>query len=141
VESLAAVEERLSDIHAAWDAGDSYCFGVHSRANEQLVGHVTISRPEASGEVWSIAFMFDSGERSQGFATEAARELLDLGFGRLGAKRIWAGASPSNQASMRVIEKLGMRHFRSNPKAYTMRGRWVETHDFELHRVDWKGAP
>ena len=140
VESLAETEARLSDIQAAWDSGDSYCFGVHTRDSSELIGHATISRSDASGEAWSIAFMIDSNVRGRGFAAEAAHALLDLGFARLGAKRIWAGASPSNDASLRVIEKLGMRHFRSNPNAYKIGGLSIATEDFEIESSEWKNA-
>ena len=44
-----------------------------------------------------------------GLATEAAAACLHFGFGALGLPRIVAGVDPSNQASSRVLEKLGMR--------------------------------
>jgi RimJ/RimL family protein N-acetyltransferase len=43
----------------------------------------------------------------QGFATEAARAVIDHAFGRLGHERLEAGARVSNPASRRVLEKCG----------------------------------
>jgi RimJ/RimL family protein N-acetyltransferase len=43
----------------------------------------------------------------QGFATEAARALVDHAFGALGYEALQAGARVSNPASRRVLEKCG----------------------------------
>ena len=45
-----------------------------------------------------------------GYAYEAARAAIDDGFGRLGLGEIVAFTVPANQASRRVMEKLGMTH-------------------------------
>jgi RimJ/RimL family protein N-acetyltransferase len=43
----------------------------------------------------------------QGYATEAARALIDYGFGELGYEVLHSGARVSNPASRRVLEKCG----------------------------------
>jgi RimJ/RimL family protein N-acetyltransferase len=43
----------------------------------------------------------------QGFATEAARAVIDHAFGTLGHEELEAGARVSNPASRRVLEKCG----------------------------------
>jgi RimJ/RimL family protein N-acetyltransferase len=43
----------------------------------------------------------------QGYATEAARALIDHAFGELGYEALQAGARVSNPASRRVLEKCG----------------------------------
>jgi len=45
----------------------------------------------------------------RGFATEAGRAVLDFGFGTLGLNRVEAHCFAGNAASVRVLEKLGMR--------------------------------
>jgi RimJ/RimL family protein N-acetyltransferase len=45
----------------------------------------------------------------QGVATEAARAVLDYGFGTLGLEVIVAVTHPDNHASQRVLGKLGFR--------------------------------
>jgi RimJ/RimL family protein N-acetyltransferase len=46
----------------------------------------------------------------QGLATEAARAALRDGFARVGLARIVAIAQPANTASVRIMQKLGMRY-------------------------------
>jgi ribosomal-protein-alanine N-acetyltransferase len=57
-----------------------------------------------------IGYIFGRASWGRGIATEAARACLWYGFERLGYEEIGAGAKRENVASLRVIEKLGMRH-------------------------------
>jgi len=44
----------------------------------------------------------------QGYATEAAAELVRYGFEQAGLRRIFAECHPDNLASARVLEKIGL---------------------------------
>lgn len=57
------------------------------------------------GLFWAIG----SRHRRQGYATEAARALIDHGFGELNLKRIVATTGYDNRASEAVMRRLGMR--------------------------------
>ena len=48
----------------------------------------------------------------QGYATEAAQASVDLGFQRFGLDAIIGRASRGNAASVRVLEKVGMRFWK-----------------------------
>lgn len=54
---------------------------------------------------WAISDLY----RSNGYATEAARGLIEYGFCELHLPRILAFTTRNNVASIRVMEKLGMR--------------------------------
>ena len=56
-----------------------------------------------------IGFAFLPAHRGQGFAVETARATLAYARDTLGLDRIVAIVSPKNAASIRVLEKLGMR--------------------------------
>lgn len=55
---------------------------------------------------WRLAAEF----WNQGYATEAARAVLEFGFRDLRLSEIVSFTVPANQRSRRVMEKLGMRH-------------------------------
>ena len=55
-----------------------------------------------------VAYQFARAAWGKGYATEAARALLDHGFGALGLTRVIGITSPQNLASRRVLEKIGM---------------------------------
>jgi len=63
----------------------------------------------------------------QGYATEAARAMLDFGFDSLRLHRIWARCLAENAASQRVLEKLGMRLEGRLRQDEYFKGRWWDT--------------
>jgi RimJ/RimL family protein N-acetyltransferase len=66
-----------------------------------VVGRCSLEEPELAYELLPRA-------RGQGYATEAARALLDAAFGT-GRHRIWSTIGAQNARSLRVAEKLGFR--------------------------------
>jgi len=59
------------------------------------------------GEEPEIGYWLGVAFWGQGYATEAARALIDHAFGDLGYDRLAGGARVSNPASRRVLEKCG----------------------------------
>ena len=55
-----------------------------------------------------LGYAFLPAHAGQGYASEAGAAALAFGFGDRGLPRILAIVRPGNQASMRVLEKLGM---------------------------------
>ncbi len=70
----------------------------------------------------------------RGFATEAALRLRDHGFGEVGLEEIVAVTDPGNEASKRVLAKIGM-SFQGLRRAYGVEG----LHFFRLRRGEWQG--
>lgn len=64
----------------------------------------TLLRPEV-GLYWAV----DPQHRGNGYATEAARALVDWAFGHLELARIVAMTTHDNAASQAVMRRLGMR--------------------------------
>jgi len=64
---------------------------------------------EAENTQAALGWCLDPAHAGCGYATEAAAELLRLCFEELGLRRVVAGAFADNVASIRVMEKIGMR--------------------------------
>ena len=78
-------------------------------ASGRLVGHLGLRQlPELDGET-EILYLLDSAVWGRGYATEGAAAARDYAFGPLGLARLIALALPENAASLRVMEKIGMR--------------------------------
>ena len=56
-----------------------------------------------------IGYIVDPRCSGRGVATRVARGLLAAAFDHLGLRRVTAGANADNHASVRVLEKVGMR--------------------------------
>lgn len=89
--------------------------------------------------VAEIGWVLNPAYGGQGFVTEAARAVIDLGFGRFGLHRIFAQLDARNTSSARLCERLGMTkeaHFRQD---YWSKGEWTDSMHYGLLRSDWAG--
>jgi len=66
-------------------------------------------KDQAADTLGEIGWCVDPTYAGRGFATEAAAELLRICFDELGLRRVVAAAFAENAASVRVMEKIGMR--------------------------------
>jgi RimJ/RimL family protein N-acetyltransferase len=88
-------------------------------AAEAIVGDLFVSvetpyaqvevRDRAEDTMAAIGWLVDPAYAGQGIATEAAAALLGICFDGFGVRRVVAGAFADNAASLRVMDKLGMR--------------------------------
>ena len=74
----------------------------------------------------------------QGFATEAAREMLRYGFEELKLHRIFASHFKNNPKSGRVLKKLGMRHEGCQRQHVHKFGQFLDLELYGLLRQEWK---
>ena len=56
-----------------------------------------------------LGYIFDPAYGGHGYATEAVSAVLARAFDELGVRRVTAGCFADNTASVRVLEKVGMR--------------------------------
>lgn len=74
----------------------------------EFIGWITLMPVGLKGPEIEIGWRFVRGIWSCGYATEAARPILDYALGTLGLLEVVADILPANAASIRVAEKLGM---------------------------------
>ena len=99
------VVERMK---SSYPDGFGYWSVIHTESN-QLLGWVLLLPYIAVKNEIEIGWRFVRKNWRQGFATEAATEVLRHAFLGLGLGLIVADINPLNLASMRVAEKLGLK--------------------------------
>jgi [ribosomal protein S5]-alanine N-acetyltransferase len=98
---------------------------------------LVIPRGAEDGEMW---YLVNPDHWGNGIATEAAKQLLDFGFGELGLHRIWASSLPENPASTRVLEKLRMRNEGLLVKNLRIHGAWKSSFLYAMLAEEWRGT-
>ena len=103
---------KLTRDERHWDVHGFGRFAVADIVTGGLVGRVGVMRqpdwpetPEKDEIGWTIA----AGRWGEGLATEAAAAAIADAFGRVGLQRIISWTTPDNRASLRVMEKCGLR--------------------------------
>lgn len=75
-----------------------------------------------------------------GYATEAARALVALGFDTMGVHRVHATCDVDNIASARVLEKLGMHREGLLRENVRLRTGWRDSYLYAIVESDWQAA-
>ena len=95
-----------------WDERGYGWLSVTSRESGEFLGWVILAVPEFLPQVLpavEIGWRFLRRHWGRGYATEAARPLLDYGFTVCGLDRVVSVRHLGNAASLRVMDKLGLR--------------------------------
>jgi RimJ/RimL family protein N-acetyltransferase len=127
---------------AAWAReGDWLTAAVVERTSAATVGDISmrwVSERDRTGE---IGFILVPEHQGKGFATEAAGALLDWAFTSAGLHRVIGRAEARNTASVRVLEKLGMRLEASFVENEWVKGEWQSEVVYAVLDREWNGRP
>lgn len=132
-------EEWIASEEVACDAGKSITLAIVLRDDACLVGAVGL-KIERDHDKAELGYWVGKPFWSCGYATEAARALLDYGFGELRLNRIHAAHMASNPSSGRVMEKLGMLYEGTARQDLKKWGRREDLVSYAILREDWSDA-
>jgi RimJ/RimL family protein N-acetyltransferase len=108
-------DEAVDRYLAAFDREGFSFFATTVRDTGEFAGTIGLqimrdavpNLPQPAVEIgWRLA----QSAQGNGFATEGARTIVDFAFNQLGFSEVVAITAVPNQASRRVMEKLGMTH-------------------------------
>lgn len=105
----------------------------------RLVGNCGVRLAEAGAQEAELGYEIAPDHWGQGYATEAARAMVEFGFGTLGLHRIWAQCVAENAASQRVLARLGLRPEARLRESQWFKGRWWDTLLYGILEHEWRG--
>jgi RimJ/RimL family protein N-acetyltransferase len=94
---------------------------------------------QAQGVQAELGWFLHPDHAGRGYATEAVRELIRICFTDLALRRVTANCFADNEASWRLMERVGMRR-----EVYTVRdslhrsGRWLDGMGYALLADEWQ---
>ncbi len=96
-------------------------------------------REQTHGLQAELGWTLDPAHTGRGYATEAATALVSHCFKTLGVRRVVASVFADNTASIRLIERLGMRCEEHAVRESLHRsGRWLDTRRYALLGEEWR---
>jgi len=135
--------EQATDYLAARMALETpavYAWALAEREGDRLVGTTTffsLSGPHKRAEV---GYSLLPSRQGRGLASEALRLALAHAFGPLGLERIEADVDPRNEASWRLLEKLGFRREGLLRNRWRVNGEVCDSYLYGLLREDYAGT-
>lgn len=118
--------------------GDKIFLAVDLREPHATIGEISLIWRDATNRQGEIGYIFNPVYHGNGYATEAARALLELGFEGLGLHRIYARCAAANLPSWRVMERLGMRREAHLREHIFVKGQWDEEFIYAILEDDWR---
>lgn len=119
------------------DEGDALDLAVTLPRTGDVIGSVLLiwtSKQHRQGE---IGYILHPDHHGHGYAAEAARAMLHLGFTGLGLHRITGRLDARNTASARVLEKLRMRREATLIDNEYVKGEWASEAIYAILDTEW----
>jgi RimJ/RimL family protein N-acetyltransferase len=130
-------EKWIETHRVGFDSGVLATFAVVLRDCDQLIGAVGL-RIDRETNTGVLGYWVGRPFWNLGYATEAAKSILDFGFNELGLGKISAAHIPRNPSSGRVLEKAGML-FENIAHQGTMKwGQYEDLIWYGILRDNWK---
>ena len=106
----------------------------------RLIGNCGIRRkPENDWEA-DIGYELAPEYWGRGYATEAAQAMVEFGFRELGLHRISSWCIAENSASVRVLERVGLRPEGRLRENEYFKGRWWDSLLYGLLESEWSAS-
>lgn len=139
-----------TSFRSAWrratEDPDDHCMAV--TLDGVVVGTVSLDVTDGMGQPGmpqrteaQLGYIFDPAYGGHGYASEAVTAMVAHAFDRLGVRRITAGCFADNLASVRILEKVGMRREQHGVgDSWHAELGWVDGYTYALLVEEWRRA-
>ena len=132
-EGLKTVER----IRRCFAEGSLYQWGVADLSTDAIIGTCTLANVDAGNRRAEIGFILRRDCWGQGYMSEAADTLLRFAFQELGLHRVEADVDPRNEASIRLLQRLGFQREGYLRERYFVGEEISDTIFYGLLRREW----
>ena len=115
---------------------NSYNWTLTIKETNEFIGMGGLSLSNNIFKLGEIYFEIMPNFWDNGYATEAANQLISIGFDTFKLHKIEAGVAIDNIASIRVLEKIGMQREGLRRKLLPIRGEWKDNYHYAIVEDD-----
>lgn len=124
---LSEAEELLREIGRLAASRTLFQWGLALRADDVIVGTCTLAWLDWTHRRAEIGYALRSSSWRRGCMGEALPALIDHAFGDLALRRLEADVDPRNEASLRLLDKLGFKREGYLRERYDVNGELQDT--------------
>ncbi len=134
--TVAEAQAALEQLLRRFADRELIRWAIQPIGHDEAVGTVGLVRVDHEHRRGELGYELARRWWGQGLASEAAAAVVAYGFAVMGLHRIEAGVLPGNDASARVLEKLGFREEGTLRDYIHLRGRFHSCRLFSLLATD-----
>lgn len=134
-------EEQAKEEAIKRSKNDSF-YAVCLQSTEKLIGNIYLEKQ--GFDTWELGYVFNNEYLGSGYATEAAKALVDNVFKNNNAHRVVAMCNPLNVSSWKLMERLNMRREAHHIKNvwFSKDGDgnpiWQDTYKYAILKEEWQ---
>ena len=113
-----------------------YALAIALPAEDRLVGTIHLRTLNTDIREWEIGWGMQPACWGLGYAPEAALAMLRFAFGELNAHRVTAFCHAGNTASVRVMEKIGLRREGRLRQVRRLADAWCDEYVYAILETD-----
>jgi RimJ/RimL family protein N-acetyltransferase len=137
-EVAEVLHRRATTQTALRSEGDGLVLAAELREAGRVIGDVSMRWVSETHRQGEIGFTFHPDYHGKGYASEAARAMLRLGFEEAGFHRVEGRCDARNDASARLMERLGMRREAHLVENEWFKGEWGSELVYAILDREWK---
>ena len=134
--TLAEAQAALERLEQRYAARDAIRWAIELVEHGEMIGTVGLLRFDFEHRHAEIGYEIGRRWWGRGLTPEAAAAVIRFGFSVLGLHRIEAGVLPGNDASVRVLQKLGFLEEGTRRDYLHSKGRFHSFRWFSLLETD-----
>lgn len=134
------LQENIDDLQDALNAyaeGVALDWAVEHRDDHKMIGRINMGAYNVRDARADLGYAYNRLYWGKGYATEAARAVLQFAFETLKLHRVGATVLPDNFGSIRVLEKLGFQREGVRRQAYSLRGTHEDLLCYSILAPEW----
>ena len=114
-----------------------YQLAITLRESGLLIGDCGLHFPLKEPSQVEVGITLAPAHQRQGYATEALERVMEYLFVSLGKHRIYARVDPRNEASMALLERVGMRKEAHLRESVWNKGEWADDLIYAILEREW----
>ncbi len=130
-------ESYIRYLQERYAVGDFYDFAVVLKESGRMIGTVGFTSFDLANRSAEVGYVISPTYQGKGYATEAVKRILSLGFEEFGLERISAVCMKGNLASLRVMEKCGLKREGLLRSAVYAKGEMKDVHLSAMTKTDY----
>lgn len=132
-------EKKVVSIHNG-DDNNKFTWSIFLKSGE-VIGQMTVQPSEFSDgnpAIRDVGWFINPKHHRNGYASEAAKAILDFMFNEVEIDKIITSAATTNPGSWKIMEKLGFQFIKSKPSTYLdENNNLLESSCYEIIREEY----
>lgn len=110
----------------------NFWWAIHLKENNQFIGEAGLNLSLTKYKSGDVFYALHPDFWGKGYATEAVETILHFSFVDLDLHRVTAEVATENEASIKLLERLGMIREGKHRKILPIRGEWWDNYHYAM---------